>query len=144
MYRRARVDKNDMPTPLFRKIVGSAGTGKSFVINIAAQWCEKLLRSSGDNIDQPYVVRAAFMGGAAANIGGQTLHSAFKLPLSYSISAMKNQKTRDHLMTLLRNLRLGKIIDYLNKMLLLNVLVIIDEFSMLKADMLYQLDFRLW
>ena len=80
------------------------------MINIAAQWCEKLLRSSGDNIDQPYVVRAAFMGGAAANIGGQTLHSAFKLPLTYSISAMKNQKIRDNLMTLLRNLRLGKII----------------------------------
>ena len=143
-YRRARVDNIEIPPPLFRKIVGCAGTGKSFVINIAAQWCEKLLRSSGDNIDQPYVVRAAFMGGAAANIGGQTLHSAFKLPLTYSISAMKNQKIRDNLMTLLRNLRLGKIIDYLNKMLLLNVLVIIDEFSMLKADMLYQLDFRLW
>ena len=143
-YRRARVDKNDMPTPLFRKIVGSAGTGKSFVINIAAQWCEKLLRSSGDNIDQPYVVRAAFMGGAAANIGGQTLHSAFKLPLTYSISAMKNQKIRDNLMTLLRNLRLGNIIDCSIKMLLLIFSVIIDEFSMLKADMLYQLDFRLW
>ena len=106
-YRRARVDNNEIPPPLFRKIVGCAGTGKSFVINIAAQWCEKLLRSSGDNIDQPYVVRAAFMGGAAANIGGQTLHSAFKLPLTYSISAMKNQKIRDNLMTLLRNLRLG-------------------------------------
>ena len=111
-YRRARVDNNEIPPPLFRKIIGSAGVGKSFVINIAAQWCEKLLRSSGDNIDQPYVVRAAFMGGAAANIGGQTLHSAFKLPLSSNISAMKNQKIRDNLMTLLRNLRLGKILDW--------------------------------
>ena len=111
-YRRARVDNNDIPPPLFRKIVGSAGSGKSFVINIVAQWCEKLLRSTGDNIDQPYVVRAAFMGGAAANIGGQTLHSAFKLPLSSSISAMKNQKIRDNLMTLLRNLRLGKHFDW--------------------------------
>ena len=113
-YRRARVDKNDIPPPLYRKIIGSAGTGKSFVINIVAQWCEKILRSPGDNIDQPYVVRAAFMGGAAANIGGQTLHSAFKLPLGCSISTMKNQKTRDNLMTLLRNLRLGKIFDWLH------------------------------
>ena len=111
-YRRSRVENNDTPSPLFRKIIGSAGSGKSFVINIVAQWCEKLLRSSGDNIDQPYVVRAAFMGGAAANIGGQTLHSAFKLPLSFSISAMKNQKIRDNLMTLLKNLRLGKMIFY--------------------------------
>ena len=109
-YRRSRVDNNDIPPPLLRKIIGSAGSGKSFVINIVSQWCEKLLRSSGDNIDQPYVVRAAFMGGAAANIGGQTLHSAFKLPLTYSISALKNQKVRDNLMTLLKNLRLGKMI----------------------------------
>ena len=110
-YRRARVDNNDIPSQLFRKIIGSAGSGKSFVINVVAQWCEKILRSTGDNIDQPYVVRAAFMGGAAANIGGQTLHSAFKLPLTYSIAAMKNQKIRDNLMTLLRNLRLGNIFD---------------------------------
>ena len=41
-YRRARVDKNDIPAPLYRKIIGSAGTGKSFVINIVAQWCEKI------------------------------------------------------------------------------------------------------
>ena len=104
------MDNNAIPPPLLRKIIGSAGTGKSFVINIVAQWCEKLLRADGDNIDHPYVVRAAFMGGAAANIGGQTLHSAFKLPLSYSISAIKNQKVRDNLMTLLKNLRLGKMI----------------------------------
>ena len=110
-YRRARVNDNEIPPQLFRKIIGSAGTAKSFVINIVAQWCEKILRADGDNIDHPYVVRAAFMGGAAANIGGQTLHSAFKLPLTYSISAMKNQKIRDNLMTLLRNLRLGNIID---------------------------------
>ena len=111
-YRRARVDSNEIPPPLFRKIVGGAGTGKSFVINIAAQWCEKILRAPGDNIDHPYVVRAAFMGGAAANVAGQTLHSAFKLPLHHSIAAMKNQKTRDNLMTLLKNLRLGNIIDW--------------------------------
>ena len=113
-YRRARVDSNEIPPPLFRKIVGGAGTGKSFVINIAAQWCEKILRAEGDHIDHPYVVKAAFMGGAAANIGGQTLHSAFKLPLGCSISTMKNQKTRDNLMTLLRNLRLGKIFYWLH------------------------------
>ena len=120
-------------------------TGKSFIINIVAQWCEKILRADGDNIDHPYVIKAAFMGGAAANIGGQTLHSAFKLPLSSSISAMKNQKIQDNLMTLLKNLRLGKIFHWLDIPFLINVIsVIIDEFSMLKADMLYQLDFRLW
>ena len=113
-YRRARVDNIDTPSPVYRKIIGSAGSGKSFVINIVAQWCEHLLRADGDNIDHPYVVRAAFMGGAAANIGGQTLHSAFKLPLSSSISAMKNQKIRDNLMILLRNLRLGKIFHWLD------------------------------
>ena len=108
-YKRARVDNNDVPPPLFRKVVGSAGTGKSFLIDICSQWCEKILRTSGDNIDHPYVLRTAFMGGAAANISGQTLNSAFSLPRGFAISAFSNQKTRDNLMTLLSNLRIGKI-----------------------------------
>ena len=108
-YKRARVDNNDVPPPLFRKVVGSAGTGKSFLIDICSQWCEKMLRTSGDNIDHPYVLRTAFMGGAAANISGQTLNSAFSLPRGFAISAFSNQKTRDNLMTLLSNLRIGKI-----------------------------------
>ena len=109
-YRRARVDNNEVPPPLFRKVVGSAGTGKSFIIEICSQWCEKILRTSGDNIDHPYVLRTAFMGGAAANIGGQTLNSAFNLPRSFGISAISNQKRRDNLMTLLSNLRLGNVV----------------------------------
>ena len=109
LYKRARVDNNDVPPPLFRKVVGSAGTGKSFLIDICSQWCEKILRTSGDNIDHPYVLRTAFMGGAAANISGQTLNSAFSLPRGFAISAFSNQKTRDNLMTLLSNLRIGKI-----------------------------------
>ena len=104
-FRRARVNNNDVPPPLYRKIVGSAGTGKSHI----TQWCEKVLRTSGDNIDHPYVLRTAFMGGAAANISGQTLNSAFSLPRGFAISALSNQKTRDNLMILLTNLRIGKI-----------------------------------
>ena len=95
---------------LYRKVVGSAGTGKSHVIDIISQWCEKILRSSGDNIDHPYVLRTAFMGGAAANISGQTLNSAFNLPKGFAISALSNQKKRDNLMTLLTNLRIGKFV----------------------------------
>ena len=87
------------------------------------------------------------MGGAAANIGGQTLNSAFNLPRSFGISAISNQKRRDNLMNLLSNLRLGKvalITDLYDSSNGLFVAVIVDEYSMLKSDQLYQLDFRLW
>ena len=87
---------------------------------------EFILRKPGDNPEQPYIIRAAFTGTAASNIDGQTLNSAFNFPFgnaSYSLS----DKTRDLRRTLLENL----------------VFLIIDEFSMVKADMLYQLDFKL-
>ena len=109
-YRRAFVANNDVPPPMYRKVVGGAGTGKSYIIDIISQWCEKILRSSGDNLDHPYVLRTAFMGGAAANISGQTLNSAFNLPRGSAISAISNQKKRDNLMTLLTNLRIGKFV----------------------------------
>jgi ATP-dependent DNA helicase PIF1 len=71
-------------------------------------------------------VKTAFTGAAASNIEGQTLHSSFGFNFDnkhYSLS----DKTRDEKRTLFKNLKI----------------VIIDEVSMVKSDMLYQLDLKL-
>ena len=109
-------------------VVGGAGTGKSHVINIVSQWTESIFRSSGDNLDHPFVIKCAPSGCAASNIGGVTLHKAFHLPFG-SINSLRPlaDKVRDELRTVLKNLKI----------------VIIDEFSMLKADILFQINERL-
>ena len=81
---------------------------------------------SGNNPDCPYLLITAPTGTAAANIRGQTLHSTFGFSFGneyYSLS----DKQRDEKRTNLKNLKF----------------VIIDEISMVKADLLYQLDMRL-
>ena len=72
------------------------------------------------------VIKTAFTGTASLNIEGQTLHSSFGFSFDnkhYSLS----DKSRDQKRAMLKNLKL----------------VIIDEISMVKSDMLYQLDLRL-
>merc|ERR1711872_273066 len=107
-------------------VQGGAGSGKSLLIRTIAQWFEKILRQSGDDPDKPYILLTAFTGTAAANIDGMTLHSAFNFNFGNEFLSL-GDKIRDQKRELLKNLKM----------------VIIDEFSMLKADMFYQLDLRL-
>lgn len=105
---------------------GGAGAGKSTVINLHAEWCQLILLKAGDNLECPYIIKCAFTGTAASNIQGQTLHSAFGFSFDnthYSLS----DKMRDSRRAQLKNLKI----------------VIIDEISMIKADMLYMLNLRL-
>ena len=67
------------------------------------------------------MIKAAFTGTAAANIKGQTLHNAFTFSFGNEFFSLSD-KARDERRALLENLKV----------------VIIDEFSMIKADMLYQ------
>ena len=107
-------------------IQGGAGAGKSLLIKAIVQWFEKDLRQSGDDPDKPYVLTTAFTGTAAANVDGMTLHSAFNFNFGNEFLSL-GDKTRDEKREQLKNLKM----------------VIIDEFSMLKADLLYQFDLRL-
>jgi len=84
------------------------------------------LRSPGDNPESPYCIKAAFTGTAAANIKGQTLHSAFSFSFGNDFFSLGDKK-RDEKRDQLSNLQA----------------VIIDEFSVIKADMLYLLNLRL-
>ena len=87
---------------------------------------EKILRTPGDDPNNPYILKVAFTGNAAFIIQGQTLHSAFNFTYGNHILSLSD-KIRDDRRTSLRNLRA----------------VIVDEMSLVKSDMLYQLHFRL-
>ena len=103
--------------------MGGAGSGKSTVINVLKQWLHIILKQEGDNPDNPYVIVLAPTGTAAVNVRGQTLHSALGFNFGnkhYSLSDKKRDETR----SLLKNLRV----------------IIIDEMSMIRSDLLYQLD----
>ena len=110
-YQRSRTTDEPVPEPMLLKILGTAGTGKSHVINIVSQWVEFYLRASGDNLDSPYVIKCSFTGSASSQIDGQTLHKAFSLAFGDRKEEGKyrslGDKTRDKLTTALRNLRLG-------------------------------------
>ena len=117
---------NSLPVPPYLMVHGGAGAGKTHVIESLSEWIQIILQKSGDDIDSPYVVKTAFTGAAASLIEGMTLHSAFGFDFGnkhYSLS----DKVRDARKKILKNLKV----------------VIIDEISMVKADMLYQLDLRL-
>ena len=123
---KARKEGNLSPKPPLLMVHGGAGAGKSTVINVLAQWAQKILQKEGDNVECPCVLKAAFTGTAASNIEGQTLHSSFGFSFDNKAYSL-NDKARDQKRTALANLKV----------------VIIDEISMVKVDMLYQLDLRL-
>ena len=118
--------KNPPPLPPRIIVHGGAGCGKSTVINILKQWAHLILQQPGDDPDCPYVLVCAPTGTAASNIRGQTLHTAFGFSFSNQYFSLSD-KQRDKKRYMLQKLKL----------------VIIDEFSMVKSDQLYQLDMRL-
>ena len=118
--------KGQLPKPPKLVIQGGAGSGKSTVIKIMTEWMEKILRKPGDNPNMPYIIKAAFTGSASSLIDGQTLHSAFNLPFGNEYVQMSD-KVADEKRTELQNLKV----------------LIIDEMSLVKADLLYQLHQRL-
>ena len=123
---RARINQSPVPSPPHIMVHGAAGTGKSTVIDLVTQWAQHILQKSGDNPQQPYILKCAFTGTAAANIGGNTLTSTFKLQYGnehFSLSDKERDKTR----IAMTNLKL----------------LVIDEISLVKSDMLYQLDLKL-
>ena len=114
------------PTPPLIIVHGGAGSGKSKVINSLYTIMTDILKEKGDDPCCPYVVLSSFTGAASANIGGQTLHSLFGFKFGTTYLSMPD-KVRDEKRALFRNLKC----------------VIVDEISMVSADLLYNLDLRL-
>ena len=118
--------KNGWPQPPLLMVHGGAGTGKSHIIECVSQLVEKVFRTSGDDPNHPYVLKLGFTGNAASIIKGQTIHSALQLPFGNNHITLSD-KMRDLRRKQLKNLRI----------------LILDEVSLIRADMLYQIHFRL-
>ncbi|HAO14922.1 MAG TPA: hypothetical protein DDE71_05115, partial [Tenacibaculum sp.] len=107
-------------------LTGGAGVGKSHLTIAIAEYCKRTLKYAGQNLDQPSVCITASTGKAASEIGGTTLHSAFRLPVKSKSLHLKDSE--------LQRLR--------NKYKFLKV-AIIDEISMINNKVLAMLDKRL-
>ena len=114
------------PSPPLVMVHGGAGSGKSKVISSLYNLMTDTFKKAGDDPCCPYVVLTSFTGAASANINGQTLHSLFSFKFGTTFLSM-TEKQRAEKRLLFRNLRC----------------VIIDEISMVSADLFYNLDLRL-
>ena len=114
------------PSPPLVIVHGGAGSGKSRLINSIYTLMTDIFQKEGDDPSCPYVVLTSFTGAASANINGQTLHSLFGFKFGTTFLSMTEKQRADKRL-LFRNLRC----------------IIIDEISMVSADLLYNLDLRL-
>ena len=118
--------KISKPSPPLVIVHGGAGSGKSRVINSLYNMMTHILQKEGDDPSCPYVVLTSFTGAASANINGQTLHSLFGFKFGTTFLSMSEKQRADKRL-LFRDLKC----------------VIIDEISMISADLFYNLDLRL-
>ena len=114
------------PTPPLLVIEGDAGSGKSELIRLLCHVMEKEFRTAGQDPDHPCLLKGSFTGEAATNIKGQTLTSLFNLSFGNKLSAMSDIM-RDKKREQLQNLKL----------------LFLDEYSMIRSDMVYQIAQRL-
>lgn len=111
-------------------IHGGAGVGKSRTIMAMSQWADKILMKLEDNSTLPRVLICAFTGKAASLINGITIHGAFGF-------VPDRKKEKKH--KALSDKRLAEFRHNMSEL----KLIIIDEISLVGADMLYQIHMRL-
>jgi hypothetical protein len=103
--------------PFYTFLSGGAGVGKSHLIKVIAEYCKRVLKRHGQNLEQPSIMLTASTGKAASGIDGITLHSAFRLP----VKSKKLNLKQSELQTLQIKYKFLKII-------------VIDEISMVNYD----------
>ena len=118
--------KENCKNPLYLYVSGFGGTGKSYLIQALQSFVYIQKYGFGKPAD---IALTAPTGLAAANIGGQTLHSVFRLPVEHghqpkyiSMKSTFLQQTRE----VMKNLKL----------------IIIDEISMVSSSMLLYINLR--
>ena len=75
------------------------------------QWQERILRNSGDDPNQPFILKCAFTGTAASIIEGQTLHHSFSFSFGNEFFSL-NDKTRDDRRKSFTNLKILVIYEF--------------------------------
>jgi len=118
-----RLLAGEICAPLRINIDGTAGTGKSYLIDAITKVLTDIARERGHKSP---IIRLAPTGIAAFNIHGATLHQALLLPVRGAFSRLDGQQ-------LLRLQGRFKPIRF----------IIIDEKSMIGRKMLSRVDFRL-
>ena len=114
------------PKPVRLIVHGGAGVGKSKTIHSIARHAEKILRERGNNPLHPSVILCAFTAKAAKLIGGTTIHSVFGFKAGKEVTTLSDKRLvemREHLAHL--------------------KLIVIDEISLVGADLLYRIHKRL-
>ena len=125
--------KRDLPSPVYRIFLsGPGGVGKSHIIKLVCYETMKLLKVLSGHFepDELPILLTAFTGTAAFGIEGMTVHSALGLSCGPNNKAQYQPPSSDRLNTL--RSRLGKL-----------KLLVIDEVSMVGADLLYHIHRRL-
>jgi hypothetical protein len=116
--------------PFYHFLSGGAGVGKSHAIKAIVQ---SVLRhhakQPGKDPSKIAVLVAAPTGMAAFNVGGMTIHGAFRLPPTQNNEPVTslNDSIRNSLFAMLEEMEL----------------IIIDEVSMMLVKQLFDIDFRL-
>ena len=115
--------------PLRIFLSGGAGVGKSFVLNTLYQAVTKYFNQlSGENPDDIRALKVASTGKAAFNVNGNTIHSAFNIPVSQGFNYVPLDN--DRVNTIRKQYKTLKII-------------FIDEISMVGAGLFNFLNQRL-
>ncbi|CAG8693793.1 19015_t:CDS:2 [Cetraspora pellucida] len=121
-YNSIIIDSNTIPLRVI--IMGTAGTGKSYLINAIQQRLQEIAKRN--RIDSSPVIVLAPTGVAAFNIHGTTIHSALSLPVNCNNFDIN-----------------GECLKQLQKKLNGVKYIIIDEKSMVRHRMLTLIDMRL-
>ena len=128
---KARTNLDLTVAQLLLIIHGGAGVGKSRTIMAMSQWADKILLKLDDNSVKPRVLICAFTGKAASLVNGITVHTAFGF--------VPDKKKVDKKHKPLSEKRLAEFRHNLSDL----KLIIIDEISLVGADLLYQIHMRL-
>ena len=114
------------PTPPLFIVQGEAGTGKTKLINTVMNYVSSILAGGGSQLDKPKALVVAPTGMAASLVNGSTLHSTFQLNFGDELTNLADSSL-DKLRSTLEDL----------------VILIVDEISMVRSDLFYQLHERL-
>ncbi len=112
-------------------LTGRAGTGKTTLL-------KEVLKETNKN-----TVVVAPTGVAAINAGGVTIHSMFQLPTAAFLPDFQTSGSADHFVDRNRLAQSQRIRKERRQLLLELELLVIDEISMVRADLLDAVDFTL-